>query len=527
MQYCIYLRKSRADLEAEAHGEGETLARHERILLDTAKRLQLNITQIYKEVVSGDTIAARPIMQRLLQEIEQKMWSGVLVVEVERLARGDTIDQGIIAQTFKYSNTKIITPTKIYDPDNEFDEEYFEFGLFMSRREYKTINRRLQRGREAAAKEGKFIGSIAPFGYERVKLEHSKGYSLKIVPEDAKIIKMIFDWYVNGFTDANGEAKRLGVQQIARKLNELKIPPVRHDYWQKSTIRDIILNPVYAGKIRWKWRKCVKKLDGKISIITTPRNYGEDCIIADGLHEAIIDITTFEKAQEILSQNPPAPVGYKSAIKNPLAGLLVCGKCGRKLVLRKASTPRKFDYIVCHARACDNVSTPYHYVEERVMKILQGWVDEYSVNYGSTKNADTEYEALTKSISEYKNEIATLKKQLNSAYDFLEQGIYSTEQFTERSKNLGQRIEDAENHLKDVTSGLTSLSERERAKKEFIPKIKNLLEIYDTLDNPALKNTMLKEIIADGIYTKNTRGCFRDTSPEDFELTLFPNLPKV
>ena len=75
--------------------------------------------------------------------------------------------------------------------------------------------------REAAAKEGKFIGSIAPFGYERIKLEHSKGYSLKIVPEDAKIIKMIFDWYVNGFTDANGETKRLGVQQIARKLNEL------------------------------------------------------------------------------------------------------------------------------------------------------------------------------------------------------------------------------------------------------------------------------------------------------------------
>lgn len=71
----------------------------------------------------------------------------VFVMEVERLARGDTIDQGIVAQTFKYSNTKIITPMKIYDPNNEYDEEYFEFGLFMPRREYKTTNRRLQRGR--------------------------------------------------------------------------------------------------------------------------------------------------------------------------------------------------------------------------------------------------------------------------------------------------------------------------------------------------------------------------------------------
>ena len=101
--YCIYLRKSRADMEAEAHGEGETLARHEKLLLEVARRGQYNVTQIYREIVSGETIAARPVMQRLLQEVEQGLWDGVLVVEVERLARGDTIDQGIVAQAFTQS----------------------------------------------------------------------------------------------------------------------------------------------------------------------------------------------------------------------------------------------------------------------------------------------------------------------------------------------------------------------------------------------------------------------------------------
>ena len=67
MAYCMYLRKSRADLEAEAHGEGETLARHERILLEVAKRGHYDVTEIYREVVSGETIAARPMVQRLLQ----------------------------------------------------------------------------------------------------------------------------------------------------------------------------------------------------------------------------------------------------------------------------------------------------------------------------------------------------------------------------------------------------------------------------------------------------------------------------
>ena len=93
MQYCLYLRKSRADMEAEARGEGETLARHEKLLLEVAKRGGYNVTQIYREIVSGETIAARPVVQHLLQEVEDGMWAGVLVVEVERLARGDTIDQ--------------------------------------------------------------------------------------------------------------------------------------------------------------------------------------------------------------------------------------------------------------------------------------------------------------------------------------------------------------------------------------------------------------------------------------------------
>ncbi|MBQ1767997.1 MAG: recombinase family protein, partial [Oscillospiraceae bacterium] len=110
MPYCIYLRKSRADLEAESHGEGETLARHERTLLELARKQKLNVTEIYREIVSGDTIAARPVMQRLLSEVEQGIWTGVIVMEVERLARGDTIDQGIIAQTFKFTNTLIVTP---------------------------------------------------------------------------------------------------------------------------------------------------------------------------------------------------------------------------------------------------------------------------------------------------------------------------------------------------------------------------------------------------------------------------------
>lgn len=226
---CMYLRKSRADLDAEARGEGETLARHEKILWDLATKLNLYVKKddIYREIVSGESIASRPVMQLVLSEVEQGLWDGVLVVEVERLARGDTMDQGLVAQTFKYSSTKIITPMKIYNPSNEFDEEYFEFGLFMSRREYKTINRRLQQGRLSSIKEGKYVSSRPPFGYKRKKLEKEKGYTLVPIPEQATAIKMIFDYYTTGELQPDGTYERLGISLITRRLNTLKISTKR------------------------------------------------------------------------------------------------------------------------------------------------------------------------------------------------------------------------------------------------------------------------------------------------------------
>ena len=124
-EYSLYLRKSRADLEAEERGEGETLTRHQNILIELSRKYGFYIGKIYREIVSGESIESRPVVQELLRDVEAGIWKGVLVVEIERLARGDTMDQGRVAKSFKFSNTKIITPMKIYDPNNEFDEEYF------------------------------------------------------------------------------------------------------------------------------------------------------------------------------------------------------------------------------------------------------------------------------------------------------------------------------------------------------------------------------------------------------------------
>ena len=99
------------DAELEALGI-DVLERHITTLLELAKTLSLPIGAIYREVVSGDSIDTRPVMTQVLSEVEACMWDGALVMDVDRLARGDTIDQGRVQRAFFYSNTRIVTPSK-------------------------------------------------------------------------------------------------------------------------------------------------------------------------------------------------------------------------------------------------------------------------------------------------------------------------------------------------------------------------------------------------------------------------------
>lgn len=524
----MYLRKSRADAEAEARGEGETLARHEKMLLEVAKRGKYNITKIYKELVSGETIAARPIMQQLLQEVEQRLWDGVLVIEVERLARGDTIDQGIVAQAFKYSNTKIITPVKVYDPNNEFDEEYFEFGLFMSRREYKTINRRLQRGRIASAKDGKYVGNKPPYGYERVPIDGDKGFTLAPIEEQADVVRLVFDLYTHGEIQPNGTYQRIGTTLIARKLNAMKIPTKAGGTWTPNNVRGILINPVYAGKIRWNFRPNVKHMENGEVTKSRPMAQEGEYILVDGLHPAIVPSETFRAAQELFRSNANAPLHCDKPMRNPLSGVIVCARCGHKMVRRPYGKKNKTDTLLCKTLNCTNVSSELHLVEERIIKGLADWLKNYQLQLESqeiSKEFDTQIGVKQKAIQRLESELETLQKQLEKTYDLLEQGIYNKEVFLARSQSITKRIEETKANIQAVRKELVLEEIHPEVDTTVIPEIEHLLAVYDMLPSAKSKNEMLKDVLERAEYNKE-QGKRWHGSPDEFELVLYPRIPK-
>ena len=490
MPYCLYLRKSRADLEAEAHGEGETLARHEAALMSLAARQNTPIKTVYREIVSGETISARPVMQRLLSEVGSGAWEGVLVAEIERLARGDTVDQGLVAQAFQTSGTKIITPTKMYDPRNEFDEEYFEFSLFMSRREYKTINRRIQAGRLASVREGKYIAAEAPYGYRKEKLVNQKGFVLAVHEEEAKFVQMIFQMYISG----------AGIAAIIRRMEELGAPPRKSARWAMTTIRRIISSPVYIGYMPWGVTKGVKDFNDGMK---KKRVKAEGEHLYKGLHTPLVDEAVWYKAQAIREQKILPHIAQSAVLKNPLSGLVYCADCGYAMQRHtpKMSQPER-DVLTCDTRGCLMMSHRIDLVELGVLDSLRQWVAETEFIYAKADankpNVDFEKNALQK----IRKELANAKKQKERLYTLLEQGTYTAEIFTERSEALKKKIDSAKAEQACLEIKIDTAANACKRNYTALPRVKRVIELYGEMSNAERRNALLKEVVERVTYRK-------------------------
>lgn len=509
MPYAIYLRKSRADIEAEAHGEGETLLRHENALTALAEKLGFDISKIYREIISGETIASRPEIQKLLSEVEQGVYEGVLVMDADRLARGDSVDQGLVARAFRLTGTKIITPRKIYDPNSEFDEEYFEFELFMARREYKLINRRIQRGRVASVNEGRYIGSAAPYGYDRVKIIGGKGYTLK-PNKEAAIVKYIFERYL----DCGGTGK------VASELNDIGIPARKGKTWSRATVIGILKNPVYIGKIRWSYRKNVKQSRG--GQIVTQRKANKNYILADGLHEPIINEDLFDRVQKKMSENIKKPVNSSKVLRNPFTGLLYCKICGGRMTRLGKNAHTEYDSLKCADVKCRCVSSPLSTVEKAVIDALEQWLCGYDVTVEAVVEVSENHCANI--LEELSKELKKIKERREKICVFLEQGVYTAEIFAERNDAL--RI-----HENEVRSKIKRLEERAENEQQYAdaraiitPNVRKLSDTYYCCKNAEEKNEFLKVVLGRAEYSKTIPNHRGHADNSNITIDIYPTI---
>lgn len=502
MNVAMYLRKSRADIEAETIGEFETLARHKAILLEYAKKNNLNIREIKEEIVSGESIVTRPKMLELLKEVEDNKYDAVLVMDIDRLGRGNMKEQGVILETFKDSNTKIMTPQKVYNLDDELDEQMTEMQTFIARQELKMSKKRMLRGRMKSVEEGNYLGARAPYGYEILN-KGKRDRTLKINEDQAEVIKMIFDLYIN---------HDMGTKRIAAYLNSLNIPSYYGRGWTYNSINNIIINKVYCGYIQWQKNVVTKKTNDSGNYRVS-KNHDNDVVTVKGKHEPIISEEIFNNAQDIrIGKSSNMHIGGQDTslnITNPLAGLIKCEVCGKTLV--KNFAPRGDATLVCRG-ACGNKGSYLSYIEKAVIDALKDALKSYEIKSQkpATNNNDLDYNKLIKKLE---NELEELNKQNLNLYNLLERGIYDDATFLDRSEYIAKQMDD----IKDSIKKLNDSNKKNKVvdSKTMANRLKTVLDLYNKSDSAREKNRLLKSVIKNAYYYKR-----RDQRNNNFQLTL-------
>ena len=488
-KYCIYLRKSRADLEAEKLGEGETLARHKKILTELAARKGLYVEKIYQEIVSGaDSINDRPEIQQMIHDCYAGMYRGIIIIEVTRLSRGKQGDAQIIMDCLKFANKNqgllIVTPTKTYDVANSPDDENFmEFELFMSRQEYKMIKRRMDRGREQAVVEGNYMGSYRPYGYDILKTKTAR--TLIPNPEEAPIVKKIFEWTVKD---------NITPRKIAERLDSMGVPTYSGDpEWSLATIKTILTNPTYTGKVRWNDRMRVKTMkDGEL-VTSRPRsNHTDRYMLFDGKHKehALVDEETFKLAAARFHSDKT-----KANLKllNPLAGILVCKNCQKVMHYqayknRNGTEPR---FLHRQSKVCKVKSAVASDVMNAVVHSLKLYIEDFEMKVDNLPDVDEN--TILEQIEGLQRKIQQTKRKLSKIFDDYEDGIYSANEFVERKAKHNASIESYEKQIAELENTIPEKEEYEDVIMLLSEALDSLLD--DSLD-AEIKNEYLKRIIS-------------------------------
>ncbi len=490
MDAAQYLRKSRME---EGMDTEEVLAKHRKALADFAAAHDIHIIETYYEVVSGESLYARPEMLRLLEDVEEGRYDAVLVMDLDRLSRGRMKDQGIILDAFRDSGTLIVTPEKTYDLSDDLDDEMAEFKTFMSRREYKIINKRLRRGLRQTIQDGCYVAN-APYGYRKVTVDRKP--TLEIYEPEAKFVRMMYDLYLQGY----------GCVSIARHVNALGARPHRSAEFTRNSVAHILRNPTFAGKIVWDQKTHIRKgAKGNPKHITI-YNPREKWTIVDGMHPAIISQETYDKVQAMFAGRY-IPSKQDGTVRSPLAGLVRCANCGQRM---QRLVMKGQPYLLCTRPGCC-ASTKFELVEKRVLSYLEETLarleveQQQGVTDRDTSVLDTTLEAVQK-------ELAAAQRQKSRLYELLELEEYDLPTFRERMATVKEKIAGLERRQRETQQAIEHARLADPA--ALAEKIRGVLEAYDASD-PAGRNALLKGVLSTVWYRKPKK-----TRPNDFSLTI-------
>lgn len=484
----IYSRKSQSDDPSQTIEE--VLAKHETMLQEYAERElggRIPEENIYREVVSGESIEGRVEIKKVLARIEDPKIKGVLVIEPQRLSRGDLEDCGRLINSLRFTKTQVLTLMMTYNLENKMERKFFQDELMRGRDYLEYVKEILFRGRVASVKRGEYINRDAPYGYKKVMKGDIR--TLEIVEDEAAIVRLMFQWRIDD---------GVGNTIIANRLNDMGVPTAKGKLWARDTVGKILHNKHYLGLVLYNQRKETQVVANGEIVKKRLTQSDDVVVIAEGKHPAIIDRATWEAAHATFAEVPKTKA--KKELRNPYSGILRCAGCGRIMTRviphKEHEHPDRVRYRCPSVTPCF-ASSRKVILDAAVIDALE--MSELPALQLKVQNKEGDAAKIQeRQLKKLEQQLAEYRDQEETQFELLEQKKYTQELFDRRNAALRQKMDDCVAQIAKVKATMPkSIDYAER-----LATLQSAIEILKDPNATATdQNRTLKSIVESIEYT--------------------------
>lgn len=489
----IYIRLSKEDEEKEKYSESESIQNQRALLMQYIKENKLNFIAEYVDDGVSGTSFDRPGFNKMIEDIENGKINMVITKDLSRLGR-NYVQSGYYTETyFPEHNVRYIAILDNIDTAEESaNNDIAPFKSILNEMYAKDTSKKINSVLQSKRKQGEYLGT-APYGYKK---DPENKYHLIIDEEAAKVVKLIFEKYLEGY----------GTMQIADYLSEQKIPipsdynkkkrgtkSITYGLWAQSTVRFILSNEIYTGTVIQGKRKKLSFKSKKF--IDVPE---DDWVRVPNMHEAIVSVEDYERAKRIIESTKGSRVVENNYL---FKGLLRCYDCKGYIGIR---SPDKNGNIYGRCQrygrygkfdVCSPHNFNYQVFEEQILEVLREVCKEYSntkkleeIAKKSKSKEDKELD-LKNRLKTYETQIQKETRKLELLYEDRLSEIITVDSYIENANRIKNEVKEYQERIKEIEQELRG-ENKEKNKDE---KLNNLVDEFLNMEKPT------KEIIREFI----------------------------
>lgn len=488
MRAAIYVRVSTDDQARHGFSLQEQREACRRRASDLGAKTFLEFAD---EGISGATLD-RPGLEGLREAAKDGRVDLVVIRDPDRLAR-KLAHQLLLTEEFEKAGVRL----EFLDfewRDTPEGKLFYSVRGAIAEYEKEKIRQRTVRGKRQKAKQGGIPIRFYVYGYT---YDPETG-RVSINEEEAAVVRIIFVWFVS---------EDIGVNGVAKRLNDSCVPSRKGKKWHKQVVRQILANPVYKGT--WYYKDIA---------IPVP---------------AIVDKETWEKAQEKLRKARRLWAG-KGKQEYLLSGIISCSDCGQTMtgVYTKwwGKKERRYTcdkhYQGARREGCrPRKMVPARYIEEAVWEQVKGWLKDPEALAAEAGAADVNAGELRKELERIEKRLAEVEKGREAVLDAIASGLFELDVKTKNKLvDLKRRKERLELRKKEIALALSGADGAAARVEELKALAKEVLEKIDELEfseKKALVRSLVSQVVVSGRGKRGANGL------TDIEITVVVKVPEA